>query len=330
MTRSTGWLAMMCLMVACGGGDAPPPEAAPEGPAEADTPSQASVPDDAEALSLFGAPLRAPALPDDVRQTYEANLEQAKAEFEQYPDSALAWIWVGRREAYLGNYRRAIAQFTRGFEIHPEDSRFLRHRGHRYISTRRFEDAISDLGRAATMQIGQDDRVEPDGLPNARGIPTSTLQFNIWYHLALAHYLRGDFEEAVDAWRSCLEVSTNPDAQVATRHWLYTALRRDGQDEAAAEVLEPITADMDIIENQSYHDLLLMYQGEKTPDELLQADDGSSAGSARVYGVAAWHLYNGNEDQAVELFRELLSGEGWAAFGYIAAEADMRRMRLMP
>lgn len=290
----------------------------------------ATPPDDAEALSLFGAPLRSPALPAEVSEAYEANLAQARADFEAHPDSALAWIWVGRREGYLGQYRRAIAQFSRGFEMHPEDSRFLRHRGHRYITVRQFVDAISDLGRAATMETGREDRVEPDGLPNARGIPTSTLQGNILYHLALAHYLTGDFEAAIDVARDAMAIRTNPDSDVSIRHWLYTSLRREGRDEEAAAVLEPITAEMDIIENQSYHELLLMYKGELTPEQLLGSDDGTSAGSARVYGVGAWYLYNGDEDRAVEVFRRLLTSEQWAAFGYIAAEADLKRLGQRP
>jgi hypothetical protein len=62
------------------------------------------------------------------------------------------------------------------------------------------------------------DQIEPDGLPNARNIPTSTLQSNIWYHLGLAHYLRHDFDRALDAYRKCLAVSKNPDGVVSASH----------------------------------------------------------------------------------------------------------------
>jgi tetratricopeptide (TPR) repeat protein len=315
--------------VGCAGSEDASPAADPVAePSVTEVPT--TRPEDAEALSLFGAPLRTPALPAEVSAAYEANLAQARADFEAHPDSALAWIWVGRREGYLGHYQRAIAQFSRGFDMHPEDSRFLRHRGHRYITVRQFVDAISDLGRAATIESRREDRVEPDGLPNARGIPTSTLQGNIYYHLALAHYLTGDFEAAIDVARDAMAIRTNPDSDVSIRHWLYTSLRREGRDEEAAAVLEPITADMDIVENQSYHELLLMYKGELTPEQLLGSDDGTSAGSARVYGVGAWYLYNGDEDRAVEIFRQMLESEQWAAFGYIAAEADLKRLGQRP
>ena len=54
----------------------------------------------------------------------------------------------------------------------------------------------------AELTSGLPDEVEPDGLPNAQNIPTGTLQFNIFYHLGLAHYLKGDLAAALDAYRS--------------------------------------------------------------------------------------------------------------------------------
>ncbi len=67
--------------------------------------------------------------------------------------------------------------------------------------------------------------MEPDGLPNEQNKPRSTLHTNIWYHLGLAHYLTGDFDEAINAYRECLKASSNDDMRVATSYWLYMALR---------------------------------------------------------------------------------------------------------
>ncbi len=75
-----------------------------------------------------------------------------------------------------------------------------RHRGHRYITLREFDKAIADFNKAVELIEGTDDIVEPDGAPNAAGIPTSTLHTNIWYHLGLAHYLKGDFAAALLAY----------------------------------------------------------------------------------------------------------------------------------
>jgi tetratricopeptide (TPR) repeat protein len=152
---------------------------------------------------------------------------------------------------------------------HPDDARLYRHRGHRYITVRRFDDAIADLSRAADLVRGTPDEIEEDGAPNEYNIPTSRLQSNIFYHLALAHYLKGDFESALPVWRECMTVSTNDDMMVATSDWLYMTLRRLGRDAEAEQVLEPINSSQRILENTAYHRRLLMYRGEIPPDSLL-------------------------------------------------------------
>jgi tetratricopeptide (TPR) repeat protein len=173
--------------------------------------SQRDLPPGAEAWSLSSQPLFPPALDEKTRVEREKQLAVARTRFEAAPDDPDAVIWLGRRTAYLGQYREAIAIFTAGIEKFPSDPRLYRHRGHRFITTRRFDAAISDLETAARLVADRPDEVEPDGLPNARNIPTSTLNSNIWYHLGLARYLRGDFDGALAAYRECAKFSTNPD-----------------------------------------------------------------------------------------------------------------------
>jgi len=281
-----------------------------------------------EAISLLGRELRRPDLPATFRDQQSTLLEEARSVLDATPDDPQALIWVGRRTAYLGRYREALEIFTEGIAAHPDHAALYRHRGHRHISLRQLDEAIADLSRAARLIAGQPDEVEQDGLPNARGIPTSTLQSNIWYHLGLAHYLQGDFERALDAYRADLAVATNPDMLVATSHWLYMTLRRLGRDEEAAAVLEPITAELEIIENHEYHRLLLMYRGEISTDEILAGIDGEgdSLGSATTgYGLGNWFLYNGDRNRARETFGRIVDGGQWASFGFIAAEAELAR-----
>ncbi len=285
------------------------------------------LPAGAQALSLSGEALYPPEMSEEARADREARLAEARADYEADPDNADAIIWLGRRTAYLGEYLEAIAIYSEGIAKHPDDPRMYRHRGHRYITVRRFDDAIADLERAAQLIAGSEDEVEPDGMPNARNIPTSTLHSNIWYHLGLAYFLKGDLENALRAYRECMTVSGNPDMLVATSHWLYMTLRRLGREEEAAAVLEPIHSDMDIIENGTYHRLLLMYKGELDAETLLaEAQTADGLENATLgYGIGNWHYYNGRLEQAEIVFRSVLQGSQWAAFGYIAAEADVQR-----
>lgn len=278
-----------------------------------------------EAVSLLGERLYAVPIPAPTREIYEQRLAEARRAYDRAPANADSIIWLGRRIAYLGRYREAISIFTDGIAKHPNDARMYRHRGHRYISVRELDKAIVDLTRAAELIADHPDEVEPDGIPNALNIPTSTLQSNIWYHLGLAHYLKGDFNTALAAYREAMRVSDNPDMLVATSHWLYMTLRRLGNAAEAEAVLGPITRDVPVIENDAYHRLLLLYKGELTPDSLAAAGADALNDASVGYGLGNWHLYNGRRDEALSVFRRVLRGGNWPAFGYIAAEAELAR-----
>ncbi len=280
-----------------------------------------------EAVSLLGDTLRRPTLDATVRARYEANLDSAAIAWTADTTSADALVWLGRRTAYLGRYRDAIDLFSIGVTRFPDDPRFLRHRGHRFITVREFDRALDDLTRAAHMIHGKADEIEPDGLPNARNTPTSTLHSNIWYHLGLAHYLKGDFERALAAYQQEAAVASNPDMLVATSWWRYLTLRRLGRAAEAESLLVPISADMDVIENQSYHQLLLLAKDELRMKEVLAGTDDpdTPADAAVQYGVGAWQLVQGHPAVADSLFRDLIARGNWAAFGVIAAEAEMGR-----
>jgi tetratricopeptide (TPR) repeat protein len=278
-----------------------------------------------EAVSLLGDSLRRPALDPGTEARLLAQLREADSAWAANPGDVDAIIWAGRRTAYLGRFLESIGVFSMGLTRHPDDARFYRHRGHRYITTRQLDRAIADLAYAARLTRGDPDEVEPDGMPNAQNIPTSTLQSNIWYHLGLAYYLKGDFRNALAAYRRNLEVARNPDMQVAVRHWLYMTLRRMGRTTEAREVLVPVTRDMEIIENDAYHRLLLFYKGELPADSLAPGDDDGVQDATVGYGLGNWHLYNGRRDEAMTIFRRITTGASWAAFGYLAAEAELAR-----
>ena len=103
----------------------------------------------AEAISLLGDTLKRPALDSVSRARMQAQLDQARLDASARPNDPDALIWVGRRLAYLGRYRDAIAVFSDGIQRFPKDARMYRHRGHRYVSVRQFDDAIADFDRAA-------------------------------------------------------------------------------------------------------------------------------------------------------------------------------------
>ena len=93
-------------------------------------------------------------------------------------------------------------------------------------------------------------------------------------------------------------------------------------------VLEPIREGMDIVENDGYYRLTLMYKGLLSSEALLAGalkQAGSPGSYSVLYGIGNWHLYNGRHAEAVKIFRDMLAGNQWTSFGYIAAEAEMKK-----
>jgi tetratricopeptide (TPR) repeat protein len=280
-----------------------------------------------EATSLAGKPLFIPT-PVANQQKLEADLAQAQQDLAARPNDADAMIWVGRRYGYLWRFNDAIAIFSKGIALHPDNPKFYRHRGHRYISIRQFAKAQADFEKAAQLIKGKPDEIEPDGAPNPSGKPRSTLQFNIWYHLALAHYLQGNYARAHDAWVECMNVSKNDDSVVAASDWMWMTLMRLNRKADAARVLERISPKMEILENTAYHRRLLMYKGVEKPEALLNtATPDPTQIATQGYGVANYYFVTGDHARARAVFEQIVAGAGWNAFGFIAAEADLARMK---
>ncbi|MEL6656041.1 MAG: tetratricopeptide repeat protein [Bacteroidota bacterium] len=277
-----------------------------------------------EAITLLGDSLSS-ALPEAGKAL--DNYKAAKGEYDANPDDPEVIIWYGRRTAYLGHFRKAIDIYTEGIEKHPEDARFYRHRGHRYISTRQYEKAIVDFEKAATLIEGQADQTEPDGLPNDRNIPLSTLHGNIWYHLGLAYYLQNDMSKALEAFGNRTVTHRYDDNIVSGGHWLYMINRRLGQADAAESIIAPVHGEMDIIENGSYYQMCRFYQGAISREDLQPAGKSSSSDDVLRYGLGNWHLYHEQDTAAARAQYRLLLDEGNPySFAYLAAEADWNRL----
>lgn len=283
-----------------------------------------------QAISRLGDTLRTFPLAAAVRARYEQQLADARRAYEHTPTNADSIIWYARRLGYLGRLRESIEIYGRGIALYPNNAWFYRHRGHRYISVRDFDHAVADLERAARLVKGKPDEVEPDGQPNAQNTPIGTLHSNIDYHLALAYYLRGDFAKALPVYRRDLLDARNDDRRVSTTHWLYMSLRRLHRDTEADAALAPITRDMHVIENDAYYRLVKLYKGLQSADSVLTIGPNgemSVTDATAAYGLANWHLYNGRRADAERLFRRIVAGGQWGAFGYIAAEVELARLK---
>lgn len=281
-----------------------------------------TLPENVQAISLLGDTLYTvpTQLPEKLETRIDSVIDVAMGDKD---DFATTLIWQARKKGYQGEYRKAVEILTAAISKYPDDARLYRHRGHRYLTLRQFDHAIADFEKAVTLIEGTEDIIEPDGLPNALNMPTSTLQSNIWYHLGLAYYLKQDYKKAQTAYENCLKVSLNNDMKVATTYWYYMTLRKLGKDELAGTILRSITPELELIENTSYHKLLLVFKCDFDTKSLLADEDNPLDIVTYGYGLGFWHSINGRTERAHEIWQQVYDTGNWAPFGFIASEAEL-------
>ncbi|MFP4457080.1 MAG: tetratricopeptide repeat protein [Clostridia bacterium] len=240
----------------------------------------------------------------------EEVLEISKRIEDDYTNTEL-WMDKGIALSKQMLFKEAIDAFSMGLSFNPFHSLSYRYRGHRFISTYEFKQAIADLVLATRL----DD-----------------MNWDSWYHLGLAYYLDGNFEKAYVAYKRCLELTdAGSEHLVAVIDWMYLTLMRLGKNNEAVKLIEKVNEETPSGENFVYQDRILMYKGEKNPDEVLNIDDQDLSDlelATLGYGVAMHHYFNGNESRTFEIFDKLLENDSyWSAFGYIAAFVDNKRLR---
>lgn len=286
--------------------------------------------------SLMGRAMPAPKFDEAERARLEADLLKAQENLVAQPESEDAAIWVGRRLGYLQRYNDAIDAFTEGLKKHPDSYRLLRHRGHRFITVRRFDLALADLSRAWSLARNAPDTVEPDGAPTEGVPPRGTDKSSILYHLGLVKYLMWDYAGCVATFRESLALpTTNDDNRVSATYWMYLSLRAEHRDAQAAALLAEIRDGMDVRENTSYYALLKAYKAGALPKEMIEQAEGTKNGArgetidnATIgYGVGEYLVLSGETDRGREILRNLAYKGPWAGFGTIAAESRVARQR---
>jgi len=269
-----------------------------------------------ETITLLGDTLISPVIKEGE------SLDEFKSAQKIYfnnEDNSESLIWYGRRAAYLGYYQKSIDLYSEGIKKYPDDARFYRHRGHRYISTRQYDKAIKDFRKAIRLIDEKVDQIEPDGLPNKKNIPLTTLNGNIWYHIGLAYYLTNDMNNALKAFSNRSVSHKYDDNIVSSAHWLYMINRRLGDIEGADRIIDKVNSEMDIIENMSYHQSCLFYRGELKESEIVIDD-------VALYSLANWYMYQKNDTiNAKKYYQKLLKNGNPYSFAFIAGESDWIR-----
>jgi tetratricopeptide (TPR) repeat protein len=233
---------------------------------------------------------------------------------------------AGRTQDALLRFNEAVDTYAGGVEKFPDDYRFLRMRGQRYISTRKFAEALVDLEKAAGMA------------PNS---------FDVSYYLGLAYYFNGDHAKSAAALgrcedqirkplakqadlrggRSCESIGKDVNFLVPLQYWRYLAFRRSGELAAAKKYLEEqVSAKLEVSGTKPFYDALLFFKGVKEINEMLAgANEGSRDFLTRSTAAATYLFTEGERAKGCSIWARNSMDQNWDHLGVINAESEYWR-----
>jgi Flp pilus assembly protein TadD len=232
-------------------------------------------------------------------------IARAQRAVDADPRNVQKLIALGIAQSGARQMQEAVRTFTRALAIEPENPILYRWRGHRYLSVRNFDRAMADFTRG----YGMDSTV-----------------YGILYHLGVLRFVRGDFNAAADAFRRAQPLAPDAGELAGSTDWRWMSLMRAGRASEAAAMLarRPDSLPTTV----AYARRLKLYRGEIGPDQLLTpSDTGDVELATLAYGLGNWYLVRGDTTRARAAFQRSVASGGWPAFGFIAAEAELKRLR---
>jgi tetratricopeptide (TPR) repeat protein len=232
-------------------------------------------------------------------------VSRAQAAVAADPRNVPLLMQLGIAQSGARQFRQAINTFTRGIAVEPSNAMLYRWRGHRYLSVREYDRAIADF---------------------TRGLALDSANYGIWYHLGVWRFIHGDFNAAAEAFARAQRNAPDAGELAGSVDWQWMSLARAGRVEAAEALLR---ARPDSLQTtNAYGQRLRLYRGEIGPDAVVTpADTGDVAVATLSYGVGNWYLVRGDTATARSWFERSVRSGGWPAFGFMAAEAELRRLR---
>ncbi len=234
-------------------------------------------------------------------------ITRAESPLAREPRNVDRIMALGLAQAAVRQYREAIETFTRGIAVAPANALLYRHRGHRYISVRDFPRALTDL---------------------EMGNRLDSTNYDIWYHLGIVRYVRGEIAGAAAAFARARPMAPNDNELAGSTDWLWMSLSRAGRHSEATAVLASLRDSLTVPDRYPYAQRLRLYQGRVKPEDLVgPADTADIPLATLAYGLGNWYLVAGDTAAARTWFERSIASGGWPAFGFILSEVELRRLR---
>lgn len=249
---------------------------------------------------------RSPAGVEYRSQPDTGPIARAKAALEADPKNVQRYIDLGVAQSGARQFREAIATFTAGMTVAPNDARLYRWRGHRYLSLREFDKAQADL---------------------TKGLALDSTLYGILYHLGIVRFVRGDFAGAAALFARAQPRAPDAGELTGSTDWLWMSLMRAGRKADAQAMLDRHPDSLAVDTSYAYARRLRLYRGQIGPDALFTADTSDVQVATLSYGLGNWYLVRGDTARAKEQFRRSVKSGGWPGFGFIVSEVELRRLK---
>lgn len=248
---------------------------------------------------------RSPAGVTYVSQPDTGGVARAESALAAAPRDVHRIMQLGLAQSAIRRYREAIVTFSRGIAIAPDSGILYRWRGHRYLSLRMLDSARVDL---------------------EHGLALDSTLYGCWYHLGIVRYVTEDFAGAAAAFARALPLAPDSGERAGSIDWSWMSLMRAGRAPEAQAVLDRNSAGPP--GGNFYDQRLRLYRGQIGPDRVVTPSDTSDIALATLsYGLGNWYLLRGDTASAKQWFERAVRSGGWPAFGFIAAEAELRRLK---
>ncbi|MEO7520718.1 MAG: tetratricopeptide repeat protein [Gemmatimonas sp.] len=234
-------------------------------------------------------------------------IARARAALAADSRNVARFIALGVAQSGARQFREAIETFTRGLAIAPNEAMLYRWRGHRYLSVREFDKAKADL---------------------TRGYALDSTNYGILFHLGVLNFVRANFTEAARLFAKAQPLAPDGGELTGSTDWFWMSLARAGRLSDANAMLARRPDTLAAPPGYAYAQRLKLYRGELTPKTLFTPADTADVQVATLsFGLGNWYLVRGDTASARAQFARAVRSGGWPGFGFIASEAELRRLR---
>ncbi len=248
---------------------------------------------------------RSPAGVEYRSQADTGPVARAAAALAADPQNVDKIIALGVAQSGTRQFREAIATFTRGLAIAPNNALLYRWRGHRYLSVRELDKARADL---------------------TKGFALDSTLYGVLYHLGIVRFVRGDFAGAADMFARAQPHAPDAGELAGSTDWLWMSLMRAGR-KAEAQAMLDRHPDSLAVDN-AYARRLKLYRGQIGPDAVFTPADTADVQMATLaFGLGNWYLVRGDTATAKTYFERSVKSGGWPGFGFIVSEAELKRLK---